>query len=311
MTPLHFALGGDEIRPRTNPEKTLEVVKILVEAKANVNAGDNHGITPVYLAIDDLKILKYLAEHGGSLAVGNAYRRQTLLHWAVNYDAPVKNIEFILNHDAKINECDGDGYTALHRAVQCKKLNVVKCLAEHGADLNHVAEKEWKTALDFAVEDHLSEIEKYLRSRGAVSGKSLRKPRRQLKRLFSAVISGDQQRALECLSLGGDVNGEDDGGLRPLHYAVCAKNLEMIKFLLEHGADINLPSRSLHSPPLHYAVTVDGCGDLRIVKYLVKYGADVNLRDKEGKTALDLATGKNLHEIAKYLKAHGAAGNRK
>ncbi len=45
---------------------------------------------------------------------------------------------------------------------------------------------------------------------------------------------------------------------------------------------------------------------IRIVEYLVEHGAEVDLRDKEGKTALDLAEEKNLHAIALYLAEHGA-----
>ena len=311
MTPLHFALGGGGMHRETDPEKTLETVKLLVEAKAMVNARDDYGITPVYLAIDDLNILKYLAEHGAYLESGNACGGQTPLHWAIGKNVTMKTIEFLVEHGAKLDEIDGDGYTPLHRAVLDKRADVVKCLAEHGANLNLVMEKDWKTALDLAEENHLSEIAGYLKSRGAVSGKSIKPLRRLSSNMISAVISGDRKRTMECISLGCDVNEEDEGGLRPLHYAVLSQDLKMIEFLLERGADVNLPSRGLKAPPLHYAVTVNDRGNLRIVEYLAEHGADVDLRDKEGKTALDLAEEKNLHEIARYLKSRGAKESRK
>ena len=311
MTPLHFALGGGDMHRETDPEKTLEAVKLLVEAKAKVNERDDYGATPIYLAVGDLNILKYLAEHGGYLESGNAYGGQTPLHWAISKNVPLKNIEFLVEHGAKLDAMDDGGYTALHRAVLGKKADVVKYLAEHDANLNLVMEKDWKTALDLAEENHLSEIAGYLKSRGAVSGKSVKTPHRLSKHLLSAVIAGDRKRAMECISLGGDINEEDEGGLRPLHHAVLSQDLKMIGFLLELGADVNLPSRSLKAPPLHYAVTGNDRGNLQIVKYLVEHGADVNLRDKEGKTALDLAEEKDLHEIAGYLKDHGAEESRK
>ena len=40
---------------------------------------------------------------------------------------------------------------------------------------------------------------------------------------------------------GADVNGMVKRGLRPLHYAVHAGNIEGVNFLLEHGADVNAP----------------------------------------------------------------------
>ena len=177
-TPLHYTLGSDdfteELCPKPDPEKTLELVKLLVEAKANVNAEDNHGVTPVYLALDDPEILKYLVKHGVILAGGDAYHGKTLLHWAVVYEAPVKTIELILKHGGKndINDYDGDGYTPLHRAVLAKNLQVVKLLVEHGANINLIIDEENKTALDLAEEVKLPEIVKYLKAHGAVKGKS-------------------------------------------------------------------------------------------------------------------------------------------
>lgn len=174
-TPLHYALGSDEITehlsPKGNSRKMMETVKILVEAKANVNAEDDHGITPVNLGIHDPEMLEYLVEHGGILlSGGDAYRGQTLLHWAVVYNAPVKTIELILKHGGKnnINDYDGDGYAPLHRAVRAKNLQVVKLLVEHGANINLAVEEENKTALDLAVEEKLHEIAKYLKIHGAV-----------------------------------------------------------------------------------------------------------------------------------------------
>ena len=176
-TPLHYALGSDDVTeklcPKEDSKKTMETVKILVEAKADVNAGDDHGVTPVNLAIDDPEMLEYLVEHGGILAGGDAYRGQTLLHWAVVYNAPVKTIELILKHGGKnnINDHDGDGYAPLHRAVQAKNLQVVKLLVEHGANINLVVEEENKTALDLAEEEKMHEIAKYLKSHGAAGNR--------------------------------------------------------------------------------------------------------------------------------------------
>ena len=177
-TPLHYALGSDDftdftegLRPKPNPEKTLELVKLLVEAKANVNAEDDHGLTPVYLALSDLNILKYLSEHGGCIEAGDAYRGQSPLHFAI-HDASLEVVEFILKEGGinKINECDGNGYAPLHHAVLCTNLEFVKCLVEHGANINQVIEEDGETPLDLAEDS--SDLAKYLKAHGAVSGKS-------------------------------------------------------------------------------------------------------------------------------------------
>ena len=111
-TPLHYAMGGDEVtenlRRNPDPQGSFKVVKILVEAKANINAEDDHDLSPVYLALDDLEILKYLWEHGGCVNTGSAYRWETPLHWAIIYNCPIEVIDFILKHGGKINEYDYD-----------------------------------------------------------------------------------------------------------------------------------------------------------------------------------------------------------
>ena len=47
-------------------------------------------------------------------------------------------------------------------------------------------------------------------------------------------------------------------------------------------------------------------GSLDIVKYLIEHGADVNIKNNEGETALNLAERWELNEIIKALKETGA-----
>ena len=177
-TPLHYVLGGDEVMDEPGPSrmdgKTMEVLKILVEAKANVNAEDDHGVSPVYLAIGcgDLKILQYLADHGGKLDEGWAYRGQTPLLWAITNRASAEVVEFILKHGGTkhIDVSDGDGNAPLHHAVRNKDLKIVKCLVEHGADVKITTPGEdCKTPLDLAEEEKLTEIAKYLKAHGGTA----------------------------------------------------------------------------------------------------------------------------------------------
>lgn len=60
---------------------------------------------------------------------------------------------------------------------------------------------------------------------------------------------------------------------------MCAQ----VEYLLEHGADVN---RGLKSSSLHYSACF---GRPNIVKLLLQYGADPDLRDEDGHTPLEKA----------------------
>ncbi len=52
-----------------------------------------------------------------------------------------------------------------------------------------------------------------------------------------------------------DVNKKDGEDLCPLHVAAQANMPDIVKLLIEHGADPNSPAGKLNSTPLHFACT--------------------------------------------------------
>ncbi len=67
------------------------------------------------------------------------------------------------------------------------------------------------------------------------------------------------------------VNAKNKDCITPLHSAACGGKLDILKYLISKGADINSGDRTL----LHSAVLGQ---NLRIVEYLINKGADVNAR---------------------------------
>ncbi|RIB25201.1 ankyrin repeat-containing domain protein [Gigaspora rosea] len=70
---------------------------------------------------------------------------------------------------------------------------------------------------------------------------------------------------------GADVNIQDNAGLTPLHEAVSAHNYEIVKYLLEAGANPNIGESENVDTPLHDACSL---GYHDIVTILIDYGAD-------------------------------------
>jgi hypothetical protein len=104
-----------------------------------------------------------------------------------------------------------------------------------------------------------------------------------------------------------DVNapGGGNGDDGPLWTAVCYGAIDVVRYLLEHGADPNR-SRMLIS-----AINADE-HELEMVKLLVEHGADVNLSypmgGKDGPVfnALTWAESSGKTEIAEYLRSKGS-----
>lgn len=76
------------------------------------------------------------------------------------------------------------------------------------------------------------------------------------------------------------INEKNGEGLTALHYACDRGNLEMVQFLVEEGANVNIQD-SYGETPLHVAKIAD---ELEIINYLITKGADMNKKNIDGFT---------------------------
>nr|XP_033336892.1 uncharacterized protein LOC117226539 [Megalopta genalis] len=99
-----------------------------------------------------------------------------------------------------------------------------------------------------------------------------------------------------------NVNTCDCSGKSILQRAAQLGNLEMVKFLVKKGADVNAKTNNEISA-LRFAI---GVGDWKIVKFLVDNGANVNDRTSNGYSVLHFAVGKGRLRIVRFLVKNGA-----
>jgi len=96
------------------------------------------------------------------------------------------------------------------------------------------------------------------------------------------------------------------GGFTPLHSAVAtdagAVDVEIVRMLLDKGAEPNAKSQS-GSTPLH---TVGFTGDRASLDLLLEHGADTSIQNNDGKTASDIARERGHQEIAERLASRMA-----
>jgi len=106
----------------------------------------------------------------------------------------------------------------------------------------------------------------------------------------------------KCISLGMDVNTEGINTFFPIH---LASEKSVVKYLVEHGADVNQVNRNGNTPLL---VSSEN-GHLQVVQYLIEHGADVNRGNNNGVTPLWMSSQNGHLPVVQYLIEHGADVN--
>ena len=96
----------------------------------------------------------------------------------------------------------------------------------------------------------------------------------------------------QFLSLGSDVNDSNKDGAAAIHFAAGDGSIERLSFLLDNGANINIPSQG--GTPLHWAAHN---GNAKVVTFLSKKGCDLEITNKEGATAI-MAAAAGGHDLA-------------
>ncbi|HKR22530.1 MAG TPA: ankyrin repeat domain-containing protein [Pyrinomonadaceae bacterium] len=115
-----------------------------------------------------------------------------------------------------------------------------------------------------------------------------------------AVFFGQPQVVKALLESGAEVNAASRESMKvtPLASAAAAKQTEIARMLIAHGANVNAVAASGHIP-LHEA---SATGNVELVRLLIENGANVNAKTDDGKTPLDFATEYNRPEVIEVLK---------
>src|SRR4051812_24637387 len=98
--------------------------------------------------------------------------------------------------------------------------------------------------------------------------------------IHRAAGRGDTETALRLLKEEPEsIHFRNELDNQPLHEACWAKQLAMVRLLIDRGADVNA-SGDFGRTPLHFAVWDGGDEAVEIVELLVKVGADVHAKDE-------------------------------
>ena len=116
-----------------------------------------------------------------------------------------------------------------------------------------------------------------------------------------ACFFGHLGTAQYLINAGARVNSPSQNKMKvaPLHSATAGSHTELVKLLLEHGADPNALQEGGFTP-LHAAAQN---GDVETIRTLLFYGADADAKSDEGRTPLDYAMKNKRTNAISLLKA--------
>jgi ankyrin repeat protein len=81
------------------------------------------------------------------------------------------------------------------------------------------------------------------------------------------------------------LNKPNEKGQTVLYKEVAQKNYDAIDFLLQAGADINIPD--LDGRTVLFDAILDGSSNIKMIEYLIKQGANIDHEDNNGHTIVD------------------------
>ena len=123
--------------------------------------------------------------------------------------------------------------------------------------------------------------------------------------LIGALLHNDIGEAKRLIAHGDDPNDSGFIGLPPLVLAILRQDLDLVRAMVEKGADLDARDRS-GSTALMWAA-FNETGDARIVEALLEWGADPAATNHAGETALAWALRRGDTPVVAALRSAGAS----
>ncbi|KFP63148.1 Protein TANC2, partial [Cariama cristata] len=292
-----------------------EMVALLLEFGANVDAASESGLTPLgyAAAAGFLSIVVLLCKKRAKVDHLDKNGQCALVHAALRGHLEV--VKFLIQCDWTMAGQQQGVFKKSH-AIQQALIAAASMgyteIVSYLLDLPEKDEEEveraqinsfdslWgETALTAAAGRGKLEVCRLLLEQGAAVAQP---NRRGVVPLFSAVRQGHWQIVDLLLTHGADVNMADKQGRTPLMMAASEGHLGTVEFLLAQGASISLMDKE-GLTALSWACLK---GHLSVVRSLVENGAATDHADKNGRTPLDLAAFYGDAEVVQFLVDHGA-----
>lgn len=295
-TPLHWvASGGIGAK---GEEAMLNMAETLIAHRADVNKLSRTYGTSLNKAAyyNKIHMARLLIAHGADVEGKGA---SPLSSAGVNGDY-VEMAQLLVDSGAGVNTRAANGSYPLHAAAFHDK--VTRFLLSRGANPNALTEKGFTALYSAAGSDYGAASTEALLSHGADPNAKVTNGRTAL---HQAASQGTTKVIEILLAHKVDINAGDNAGYTPLYGAIqyAPNNVRrgVVELLVKNGANVNVKNDRDGETPLHKAISK---GDIDVVKLLLAHGADVNAVSKYGVTSQYFA--RNSKAITQLLQEHGA-----
>jgi ankyrin repeat protein len=332
--------GADVESPSTEGQTALmsvartgnvEAAQLLIQRGANVNAGEQFGGQTALMwaaARHHPRMVELLASKGANVnarAIVRHFERHitaeqryknthtgglTPLLYAVRENCGACVVA-LLKHKADILLPDPDGIAPLTLAMMNGNWDIAKVLVEAGADVN-----QWdiygQAPLHVAIENAYVNRSGVI-NQGSDKTPNATDPRELVRMLVERSADPNQQMFFRAPKETGQVS-TSARGTTPFHRACASLDVELIKYLLAHGADATL-NTAADETPMMVAVASRGSEAqvIATLRVLREAGADPNvvrriqyITRNHGGTALHDATRKGSRQVMAELVKLGA-----
>ncbi len=303
-TPLYFAVR----------ENHLDIVALLFE----------RGADPLGLAVDDSLVeiardrghreledflQKTLADRFGAGSAGESVA-------SAIRERDLNRVRELLDADPdRAHAGDGRSNQPIHWAVMTRQLDLIDFLLARGASIDarrsdgarpiHLTNGDyhyrgWRDVPATATTTP-DEVYRHLVERGAEVDLGMAAAKGDGERV-RALVEEDPSRVNRVAEYGSYYLGCG----APLKNAAAAGQLEIARYLLEHGADPNLPEEGI-APQGHALYSAVAEGHFEIARLLLEHGANPNAAVESSADVLSRAIGLGDKAMVDLLCAHGAA----
>ncbi|QKZ12582.1 ankyrin repeat domain-containing protein [Spirosoma sp. KUDC1026] len=257
----------------------VEIVEYLLGKGSKVSAEDSHGTTPLNFAagagIPDTQVYDLLIKGGADLKKDVNHDGANALLLAVANDKDLKLTNYFISKGLDLKSTDAAGNNAFSYAARGGNIDMLKALQQRGVSVS-------PTAMVMASQGSRRgpapmEVFQYLESVGV-------KPTATNKNgenVLHALVRRPGQNPLieHFLSKGVDVNQADEEGNTPfMNAAASNRDMAVLEMLTPNVKNIN---QSNQKGVTALALAVRG-NSPEVVTYLIDKGADINVTDRAG-----------------------------